>query len=140
MYYDFLEYFVFGREYMNISENMNVHQWAQDMAEQKSSGLTRKQWCDLKGIQLSTYDYRCRKVRRILEKKMNEQQDNGTAIISPKCGQTHLGEAVFAKVNLQASQSAASGIHIRLSDAEVAIAPDAPSEHVRMVLEALAYA
>lgn len=72
---------------MNISENMNVHQWAQDMAEQKASGLTRKQWCDSKGIQLSTYDYRCKKVRRILEKRMNEHQDTGTAIVSAECEQ-----------------------------------------------------
>lgn len=106
----------------------------------KAGGLTRKRWCDSNGIQLSTYAYRCKKVCRILKKRMQEQQDTGIAMILAECEQAQLREPVFAKVDLQAPQSAASGIHIRLSNAEVAIAPDTLAEHVRMVLEALSYA
>lgn len=41
---------------MDIKEEMKLHQWARDMADQKSSGMTRKQWCEMKGISFSTYD------------------------------------------------------------------------------------
>lgn len=125
---------------MNISENMKLHQWAQDMADHKASGLTRQQWCDTKGIPLSTYDYRCKKVRRALEAKLHENQKDATAIIPAECNSEPEAEPVFAKVNLKVPKVPASGISIKLSNAEVTISPDTPAEHVRMVLEALAYA
>lgn len=30
---------------MNINEEMKLHKWAQDMAEQQNSGLSQAQWC-----------------------------------------------------------------------------------------------
>ena len=35
---------------MNINEEMKLHKWAQDMTDQKSSGLSQKEWCSMKGI------------------------------------------------------------------------------------------
>lgn len=40
---------------------MKLHKWAQDMAEQKASGLSQKKWCKMKGIPTTTFQYRCRK-------------------------------------------------------------------------------
>lgn len=59
---------------MNISKEMRLHQWAQDMAEQQASGLTRKQWCDMKDIGSTTFEYRCRKVKAALGEKRQEGQ------------------------------------------------------------------
>ena len=126
---------------MKISENMNLHQWAKDMAEQKASGLTRKQWCELKGMQLSTYDYRCKRVRNVLEEKLQEKQNDIHAIVAAEGQPVPDSEPVFAKVNLQQFPlTSSSGVNIRLSGAEISIAPDTPAEHVRMVLEVLAHA
>lgn len=123
---------------MHMSENMNLYQWAQDMTEQKASGLTRKQWCSSKGIQLSTYDYRCKKVRQAFETKLKENQNGITAIVPAEGQPVPAPEPVFAKVNLQTPVSSASGVTIRLAHAEITIAPDTPAEHVRMVLEVIA--
>lgn len=38
----------------NVSEKINLRQWAQDMADQKASKLSRRKWCESKGIPLST--------------------------------------------------------------------------------------
>ena len=32
---------------MNINEEMKLHKWAQDMTDQKSSGLSQKEWCSM---------------------------------------------------------------------------------------------
>ena len=126
---------------MNISENMNLHQWAQDMAEQKASGLKRKQWCESKGIQLSTYDYRYKRVRNVLEEKLQERQDGIHAIVPAEGQPVPASEPVFAKVDMRYHQlTSSSGVKIRLSGAEISIAPDTPAEHVCMVLEVLAHA
>lgn len=126
---------------MNISKEMRLHQWAQDMAEQQASGLTQKQWCKMKGISSTTFEYRCRRVKAVLAEKLQENvQNEGTAIV-PAEGQTVPDdEPVFAKVNLSAPVSSSSGVNIRLTYAEISIAPDTPAEHVRMVLEVLARA
>ena len=69
---------------MNISKEMRLRQWAQDMADQQASGLTQKQWCDMKGIGSTTFEYRCRRAKVALEEKLQEKQDNGTAIVPAK--------------------------------------------------------
>lgn len=125
---------------MNISENMKLHQWAQAMADQKASGLTRQQWCDVNDIPVSTFDYRCKKVRAAMEVKLKEKQNDSTAVIPAEHEPELPSEPLFAKVNLQVPNAVSSGISIKMATAEVTIAPDTPAEHVRMALEALAYA
>lgn len=125
---------------MNISKEMRLRQWAQDMADQQASGLPQKQWCDMKGIASTTFEYRCRKVRAALEEKLQEKQDAGTVIVPAEGQPVSMGEPVFAKVNLQAPAVSVTGVNIKLAHAEISIAPDTPSEHVRMVLEVLACA
>lgn len=125
---------------MNINKEMRLRQWAQDMAEQQASGLTQKQWCDMKGIGSTTFEYRCRKVRAALAEKLQEDQNTGTAIVPAKGQPVPEPEPVFAKVNLTPPVSSSSGVNIRFANAEISIAPDTPAEHVRMVLEVLARA
>ena len=124
---------------MNISKEMRLHQWAQDMADQQASGLPQKQWCSMKGIASTTFEYRCRKVRAALEEKIQENQDHGTAIV-PAEGRPIEDEPVFAKVNLHPPKTSASGVNIRLPHAEISIAPDTPAEHISLILEALTVA
>ncbi len=127
---------------MNMNEEMKLHQWAQDMAEQKTSGLSQVKWCNMKGIPINTFRYRCKKVCLAMEEKLQEQTPENTAIIPTEVPAqtpaTH--DPVFAKVNLTPEQRAASGINIKFRDTLVNIAPDAPECHVRMVLEVLANA
>lgn len=127
---------------MNISKEMRLHQWAQDMAEQKASGLSQKQWCKMKGIGSTTYEYRCRRVREAMEKKIEEKKTAENAIVpaNRKSGSLYEQEPCFAKVNLTGMTSSSSGIQINFHGMLFNIAPDAPAEHIGMVLEVLANA
>jgi hypothetical protein len=104
------------------------------MADQKASGLSHKRWCETKGLGLSTYEYRCRRVRKALEKCINGKQAG--EIVFPV--HKKLAEPVFAKVNIDTSHSGATGMSIMINSASISIAPDTPEEHIRIVLEVIA--
>lgn len=124
---------------MNISENLNLRQWAQDLADWKASGLTRKQWCELHNLSLSAYDYRCKRVRKALQ-EANRQTESGVISMVEAKQEASEGGPIFAKVNFREADAAVSGICMKLSDVELVIAPDTPIEHLRMILEAFGYA
>lgn len=132
-------FFNFRREIVNINKEMRLRQWAQDMAEQKASGLSQKQWCKMKGIGSTTYEYRCRKVREVMEQKLVEKEAEKNAIISAanKAESLCEQEPFFAKVNLTGMTGSSLGMQINSHGMLFNIAPDAPAEHVRMVLEVL---
>lgn len=121
---------------MRIQEELNIRQWAQDMADQKASGLKQKEWCKVHGINLNTYQYRCKRVRRVLRDSIQERDDSNEII--PMCADTP--EPVFAKVNLVAPQAQTSGIRIQTDAALIDIAPDAQTEQICAVLEAFLHA
>lgn len=129
---------------MNINEEMKLHKWAQDMAEQQSGGLSQAQWCKMKGIPVTTFQYRCRKVRMVMEEKLRENNSGNAAIVSAdrsvKPVNDPESELFFAKVDLSQEHHTASGINIKFQDTLINIAPDAPAGHVKMVLEVLAHA
>ena len=122
---------------MNTSENLNLRQWAQDLADWKASGLTRKQWCEMHNLSLSAYDYRCKRVRKALQEAKQEAESPVTTIVPAKQETSEAGP-IFAKVNFREA-NAVSGIRMKLSDVELVIAPDTPMEHLRMILEAFGY-
>ena len=124
---------------MNINEEIKLNKWACDMAEQKSSGLSQKEWCNMKGIPTNTFQYRCRQVRLAMENRMKNDKPDNTALV-PADHNTETpasSEPAFAKVELTGGHNFPSGINIKFKDSLVNIAPDAPDSHVRMVLEVI---
>ena len=117
---------------MNIDKEASLKQWADDMARQKASGLSQKEWCIQNGISHETFRYHCRKVRRASgETGITEKETACLQIKEPP---------LFAKVSLKTSQEVLSGIRIHCHDTVVNIAPDTPDSHVQMVLEVLRHA
>lgn len=114
---------------MNIKDEIKLRQWVQDMQEQKSSGLPQKQWCEMRGIKTTTFEYRCRKVREAIEK---ERQSETTEIVSVH---SQIPAPTFAKVTLTAPPKNASGIDIQFADTKIHISPDADLEQIRVVME-----
>lgn len=129
---------------MNINEEIKLHKWTQDMAEQNSSGLSQIQWCKMKGMSVTTFQYRCRKVRLAMEEKLQENNSDNAAIVCADSAVKPVKEPdhklFFAKVDLSQEHHTASGINIKVQDTLISIAPDAPAEHVKMVLEVIAHA
>ena len=123
---------------MADKREMYLKQWSQDLAEQKASGLTQKDWCTQNGISMNTFKYRNRKVRKASE----ETGSKYTGIVpagKPKEPASEL-QPFFARVNLNAAPETFSGISICCNDTRVNIAPDASDAHVRMILEVLSHA
>ena len=124
---------------MNINEEMKLHKWAGDMAEQKSSGLSQKEWCKMKGIATNTFQYRCKQVRLAMEEKIKNSNQDNTALVAANqdIEMPISSEPMFAKVELTGGYNTPSGINIKFKDTLVNIAPDAPDVHVRLVLEVI---
>lgn len=121
---------------MDVKEEMKLREWAQDMVDQKSSGLTHRDWCMTRGVSISTFEYRCRKVRTALEHNYQEKKSAQVQTLEPTAP-----SPVFAKVNLvETTPAGSTGIHIRLGDAQISIASDASCEQIRTVLEVLGHA
>lgn len=53
---------------MEIKEKIKLQQWAEEIAQQQSSGLSHKQWCHIHNIPVSTFEYHCRRVRAAIQK------------------------------------------------------------------------
>lgn len=119
---------------MDVKDELKLRQWAQDMQDQKSSGLPQKQWCDMHGIKPTTFEYRCRKVREAVEKERCSET-NEIIFTNPA-----VPEPAFAKVTLTAPPKISSGIDIQFFDTKIHISPDADPEHIRIVMEALSHA
>ena len=66
---------------MNINEEMKLHKWAQDMADQKSSGLSQEKWCKMKGIPTNTFQYRCKRVRIAMEEKLQGSKTESASLV-----------------------------------------------------------
>jgi hypothetical protein len=101
----------------------------EDYARQQESGLTVKQWCKENGIIPKTFYYRLRVLREEACSIMDIEPNKPSVKREPE----------FVRVGFPNAVNA-SGIRIKLDSAEISISPDANSEHVRMVLEAIAHA
>ena len=55
-----------GTEIQTVKNQMTLKNWAQEVAECQSSGMTVSAWCELHGINVKTYYYHLRQVRESL--------------------------------------------------------------------------
>ena len=53
-------------EIQTVKNQMTLQNWAQEVAECQSSGMTVSAWCELHGINGKTYYYHLRRVRESL--------------------------------------------------------------------------
>ena len=55
-----------GTEIQTVKNQMTLKNWAEEIAECQSSGMTVSAWCELHGINVKTYYYHLRRVREEL--------------------------------------------------------------------------
>ena len=56
-------------EIQTVKNQMTLQNWAQEVAECQSSGMTVSAWCELHGINVKTYYYHLQQVRESLLQK-----------------------------------------------------------------------
>ena len=118
---------------MNIKEQMKLQKWAKDMADYQNSGLTQPQWCELHGIRLKTFEYRCRRVRAAAEEIMADR--NGTAL--PMETESFAAVPNTAMKEAQDQSLGMSTMIIRFENATVEFNNGVLPAHLKMVLEVL---
>jgi hypothetical protein len=121
---------------MDVFEKMRLQQWASDMVDCQNSRLTRKQWCELHGININTFSYRCTRVRhaaKAYEQHNDEEQSRFVRLPSSLEQETETKE----KSNDVVLEPC---IAIPFEQAALKIPYDAPVNLVRTILEVLSNA
>lgn len=114
-----------------ITTQLRHRSWMEDYARQQESGLTVREWCAQSGITQKTFYYRLRVLRKEACAFMKSNAES-TCVDATATN--------FVKVDIPKEESVQSGIKIKLSEAEIDISPDSNTEHVKLVLEAIAHA
>lgn len=121
---------------MDVSEQLKLQQWASDMVDFQNSRMTRKQWCDLHGININTFGYRCTRVRHAakeFEQQNHKEQSRFVRLPSSLEQETETKE----KSNDAVLEPC---IAISFDQAALKIPYDAPVNLVRTILEVLSNA
>lgn len=124
---------------MKARQKINLQKWASDLAEQKSSGMTRLEWCRINGINVNTFDRRCKQVRAALDAMSDEEMKTSSLAsnIHPKPAEENPIE--FARVNFITPSQSNACMKITIGNAAIDVFPGAAESHIRTVLEALSY-
>ena len=102
---------------VTIKNKILISEWSEMVRACRSSGLTVQQWCNSNGINIKTYYYRLRKVRKAL------------------CEETH--DIVQIPLNTVNSAVAASSIKINIVNLNVELPDTISAATLVSVIEAL---
>lgn len=109
---------------MNEMIKIQHRQWAQDLDDQRRSGLTQKEWCKAHGINFNTFEYRCKIVRKTMENLLSEKPSS----------------VQFAELDVQTNVPEIASIRVNASDVSVEFFPNADCNQIKTVMEVLCYA
>lgn len=109
---------------MNEMIKIQHRQWAQDLDDQRRSGLTQKEWCKAHGINFNTFEYRCKVVRKTSERFIAENP----------------APVQFAELDVQPEIPETSGIRIQTAGISVEFFPNADCNQIKTVMEVLCHA
>ncbi len=123
---------------MDVSEQLKLQQWASDMADFQNSRLTRKQWCDLHGININTFGYRCTRVRHAAKEYERQKEKQSRFVMIPASSES-------AEINVQEEPEETSSkseprIVVYFDQATLELPYDAPENQIRTILEVLSHA
>jgi hypothetical protein len=114
-----------------ITREFRIKHWIDIIKECRSSGQTIKSWCEEQGINLKSYYYWQRKVRKVTGEKyaMIPGIEHGIASIGP--------DPVFAEIKLQQYKTALPAVTIHLNNATLEIQNGAERSTIENTLRAL---
>ncbi|MCH4006285.1 MAG: hypothetical protein LKE86_10110 [Eubacterium sp.] len=118
---------------MDASEKIRLQQWASDMVDFQNSRLTRKQWCEVHGININTFGYRCTRVRHAAKEyeQLNAREQSRFVMVAPSLQQ----ETEMQKATGEPATESCMVIYF--DHAALRIPYDAPVNLVRTILEVL---
>ena len=93
-----------------LKQRLQLEEWASQVKEREASGLSAKQWCEEKGINVKTYYTRLRRVREEMLEALELRgcgQLTGTDSIAAKQMPKQIETPVFAALPMPQGRSAA---------------------------------
>ncbi|MCH4006160.1 MAG: hypothetical protein LKE86_08245 [Eubacterium sp.] len=123
---------------MDVSEKLKLQRWASDMADYQNSRLSRKQWCEVHGININTFGYRCTRVRHAAKEFERQKEEQSRFVMIP-------ASAESAEINVQeepeeTSSKSESRIVVYFDQATLELPYDAPESKIQTILEVLSHA
>lgn len=119
-----------------VEKEVMLAEWARDAKACKSSGMTVKDWCASKGLNINTYRYRCRRLRMAAEEGLTVQQDTGKKIPSFVPVPASIQDFREAEAPIPSSEVIRLRLGSRTLELPVSISP----EYFQIALEVFAHA
>jgi len=123
-------------EIKEVRNQVRIREWMELIRERTAGGMTIRDWCEMKGISKNQYYYWLKKIRR---KACHEIEMHTERL--PGVQEDSLPE--FAQINVIPNSDAgtsASGISIRINNADIHIGSDVHPEQLATVMQVIAHA
>ena len=123
-----------GANHMNANEvakEVRLAEWARDVKECRSSGMTVKDWCASKGLNINTYRYRYRKLRIAAGERLEVQQEcNGSVPAF-----VPVPAAIQCIDETESTSTSSDTIRFRLDNRTLELPATIPLEYFKTALE-----
>ena len=123
-----------GANHMNANEvakEVRLAEWARDVKECRSSGMTVKDWCASKGLNINTYRYRYRKLRIAAGERFEVQQEcNGSVPAF-----VPVPAAIQCIDETESTSTSSDTIRFRLDNRTLELPATIPLEYFKTALE-----
>lgn len=110
----------------------NHKQWLIDLQAYTESGMTRKEWCQLHHLKLSTFNYRQQRIKA----QISGRESAETYSAPPQIEFAEIPSIAYG----EPQNSSLSSIEIELAHAKVTFPLAATAVQIKTVLEVLLYA
>ena len=114
-----------------MTQEIRIKQWVDIIRECRNSGMTNKSWCEEQGVNLKSYYYWQRKVRRIAGEKYAMVQSSKNPIACEDA------KPVFTEMRLPKYETTTPAVTLRIDSAVLEIQNEAERTTIENVLQAL---
>ena len=115
-----------------ITKEIRLQRWIEDLQSFKESGLAQNKWCEINGINESTFRYRC----QIVENEILQRQLTNTGVKTTQ--NTEFVQVPIEKYQDNApleDQPSADNIVIELSSARITMPVTVSTEQINAILQ-----
>ena len=115
----------------NMTQEIRIKQWINIIRECRNSGMTNKSWCEEQGVNLKSYYYWQRKVRKMAGEKYAIVQSSKNRIAYED------SKPVFTEMKLPKYETTKPAVTLRIDSAVLEIQNEAELTTIENTLQAL---
>ena len=119
-----------------VAKEVRLAEWARDVKECRSSGMTVKDWCASKGLNINTYRYRYRKLRIAAGERFEAQQECNVSVPAF----VPVPTSIQCIDETESNSTSSDTIRFRLDNRTLELPAAIPLEYFKTALEVFANA